>query len=142
MKNSIGLILLLLMTPSSLCAGWLHPNESPLRRDELQQAWDEIDKTNSNLPVMLSKEMQLVRVLIRDEKEFVYKLKTISFSKSQIDPSLMIKNGKPSSANSLCSVKESLSMLKKGMIYTYSIYDKEDKYIGEYSVTSKDCGIQ
>ena len=139
MKNSIILILLVLMAPSSLCAGILHPNGSPLRRDELQKLWDEIDKVNSTLPVMMSKEIQLIRLLIRDEKELVYKIKTIIYTKSQIDPSLFVKNIKPASVNGLCSAPDSFSMIKKGMIYTYSIYDKDDFYIGEYSITSKDC---
>ena len=123
----------LLMTSVS---SWGGDRENLFR--ELQK---EVSEINKSMPMMISNEIQLTRIIARSDREIAYIVKTVLYSKEQIDTRLLETNLKPPARNRICSNPKTLRLAKKGITLTHVYYDKSDKYIGEFSVTPKECGL-
>lgn len=107
-------------------------------KKELSEMQKTVNDMNKGLPMMTSSEIQLTRVYLQGDNEFVYVLKTIIHNKNQFVPA---ENLKPSSVNTLCTTPDTSKMIKRGLKYTYVFFDKNSKYAYEYSITAKDCGF-
>lgn len=99
-----------------------------------------VNDMNKSLPMMTSSEMQLTRVYMRSN-EVVYVTKSIKLDRNQTSPAILENKIKPATVNGLCTAPDSSNMIKKGLVYTYVFYDKENKYISEYSISTRDCGF-
>lgn len=109
-----------------------------LSKNELREIQKTASDMNKGLPMMTSSEIQLTRVYLQGDNEFVYVLKTIIHNKNQLMPAEKLK---PSAVNSLCTDPSTSKMIKRGLKYTYVFYDKANKYAYEYSITARDCGF-
>ncbi|MBA3018614.1 MAG: hypothetical protein KJ550_02265 [Proteobacteria bacterium] len=113
-------------------------SESAVTARQLQKMAGEI---NATLPLQLDSEMVLYRVVAYDNKELVYQIQTISVNASDIDFNIVKKLMRPKIKNSLCTMPDTLAFLRMGIIYTYSFHDKNNYYMGKFSITPKDCGF-
>ncbi len=98
------------------------------------------NKMNATLPKMTSKEMQLLKVEVRGNNEFTMITKTLFYSVSDLKNIIGWKEKmKQQTVNSICLEPDSVSLMRMGVSMTYIYYDKHNKYVGEYSITKKDC---
>lgn len=110
-------------------------------QNEVLQLQKQVSEMNKTLPAMISNEMQLTRVQLQGENEFIYVTKTILYSADQINPKQLENTLKPNAVNGICTTPDMVAMVKRGMKYTYVFYDKFNKYISQYSISSRDCGF-
>lgn len=128
------IVMFILLTPIS---GMCQTNKS-IQYKQLQK---EAGLMNATLPQMISKEIQLVRVVVRDYNEIAFVFKTLFYNVSELNINKLETALKPQTKNSICSKPDTLELIKRGVSYTYVYHDKENNYIGEFSVTPKDCGF-
>lgn len=110
-------------------------------QDEVRQFQGAVAEMNKTLPAMTSKEMQLTRVEFRGTSEFVYEARSTIYSSNQINTKLLESSLKPTAVNGICTTPDTLNFVKRGMRYTYVFYDKDNRYLSEYSITAKDCAF-
>ncbi|MBF0398614.1 MAG: hypothetical protein HQK78_17700 [Desulfobacterales bacterium] len=133
MRKLFSILICLLLIPSiGLCWG-----SKKKQYNELQKVAGEI---NEALPQMVSKEIQLVRVVAQEYNEIEYVMKTLLYSINDLNINSIERTLKPQTKNSICSSPDTLEMIKHGVTYTYVYYDKNNIYIGKFSVTPNDCG--
>ena len=133
MKKTFSLLICLLLIPSiGLCWG--------SKKKQYRQLQETAGEMNETLPQMISNEIQLVRVVAPAYNEMEYVMKTLLYSINDLNINAIERTLKPPTKNSICSSPDSLEMIKRGIIYTYVYYDKNNIYIGKFSVTPKDCG--
>lgn len=128
-------ITILLLAVTAPVASW------GFSQDEVLQFQKAVGEMNKTLPTMTSREMQLTRVEFRGGSEFVYVSKSTIYSFNQINPRQLETNLKPTAVNGIFTTPDTRNMVKKGMKYTYVFYDKDNKYLSEYSIAAKDCGF-
>lgn len=95
---------------------------------------------NATLPRMISKEIQLIKVVAKGCYEIEYKMKSKIYFVEDLSIVTIMKQLKLQTQRNLCSKPYSLKMLRKGISFTYTYYDKKNKYIGNFSITPTDCG--
>lgn len=134
-KIIISMSIMFLVLTSSF--GFCKENNSKL----FKQLQKEAEKINATLPQMISKEIQIIRVVARNYNELALVNKTLFYEASDLDITTMESALKPQTLRSLCSDPDVLEMMKRGISYTYVYFDKTDKYIGEFTVTPGDCGF-
>jgi len=134
-KIVVAMVVLFLVLTSSF--GFCQGNNSKL----FKQLQKEAKEINATLPQMISKEIQMIRVIARSYNEIALVCKTLFYQVSDLDITTMESALKPQTQRSLCSDPDVLEMMKRGISYTYVYFDKNDKYIGEFTVTPGDCGF-
>ncbi|MCF6245532.1 MAG: hypothetical protein L3J43_10925 [Sulfurovum sp.] len=108
----------------------------------LKNAMDIAVKAMSkNLPMKIDDELQLTKVNAKGNQMILgYTLTNLSskdISASTLK-SLLYEDIK----NQVCTDKETVMMLKKGMVTEYTYEGKDMKYIGDFSFDAKTCGLK
>jgi len=130
------IIYVLLMTFSGFC--WGQSKEEVFRA--MQATASEM---NRSLPMMVGSGLKLTTIIATnyDGLNLTYVVKSTAFSIEQLDPRLIQTKIKPVTVNGLCSNPGALAIMRRGIKYTYLLYDKDNRYVTEYSITAKDCGF-
>jgi hypothetical protein len=122
------IIIFLLLATTAQCFG--------IDKQMTRELYKGAGEANKNLPVMMSDEILLERIYVRDDNELVYVMKSIKFDKNQFEALEILKS---TAAKKLCSNPDTVKMLENGIKYTHVLYDKNDNFGYEYSITEKDC---
>jgi hypothetical protein len=122
---------------------FLIPTMGLCQRDSSElnrQLKKEAKEINATLPKMMSKEMQLLKIDVRENNEFTLIIKSLFYSVSDLKNIIGWKEAmKQQTVNSICLKPDSVSLMRMGASFAYVYYDKHNKYVGEYSITKKDC---
>ena len=126
---AIVIVFIFLMPTMGLCQR--HSSELNI------QLRKEAKEINATLPKMLSKEMQLLKVEIRKNNEFTLIIKSLFYAVSDLKNIIGWKETmKQQTVNSICLKPDSVSLMRMGASFAYVYYDKNNQYVGEYSITS------
>ena len=135
MKHIIFLAVLFIALPQPL--GLCQEKNGNLHK-QLQNL---VKETNTTLPKMISKEIQMVKLVVKENNEVAIISKTLFYDASDLNINALESALKPGTKNNICSKPDSVLLMKRGVSFTYVYYDKSNKYIGKFTITSKDCGF-
>ena len=121
MKQILAMaVMFIVLTPSM---GLCQRDSTDLYR-QLQKFAEEI---NATLPKMISKEIQMRKVVVRENNEVAIISKTLFYTVSDLNISGLESALKPGTKNSICSKPDTVLLMKRGVSFTYVYYDKNNQ---------------
>lgn len=118
-------------------AGAYGSNKSEQRK-QLEEIANEL---NASAPIRISNELVLTRIIVRDYDELAYVFHNLVYKASQINRSVFPQL-KAQTERGVCSKPDTRRLLEEfGVSLSYVYYDKENTYIGEFTIKPRDCGL-
>lgn len=111
-------------------------------KSEQRKLLEEIaNEVNASAPTRISNELVLTRTIVRDYDELAYVFHNLVYKAYQINRSVFPQL-KAQTERGVCSKPDTRRLLEEfGVSLSYVYYDKENTYIGEFTIKPRDCGF-